>query len=132
MELSESKKKITAIFFILIILIFYFYFFIYSKNHVDWKNIKPNIKLSAHELIRQIQNKQENNYINQVIEISGNVTALYDSLYILNNTIVCKPDVIIEDGIVENSFITVKGRFVGYDDLLMEVRLDHVVLIKFY
>ena len=130
MEPSESKKKLAIIILTLIFIIGIFYFFTYQNKHTDWIDIKPQISLSAQELLQTFQNGGENDLINKVVQISGTITALDDSLYILDKTVVCKPAVNIESNITEKEFVTVKGRCVGYDDLLMEVRLDHVVVME--
>ncbi|MEC9457229.1 MAG: hypothetical protein VX537_07380 [Candidatus Neomarinimicrobiota bacterium] len=82
------------------------------------------------ELLQNFQNGEGNDLINKVVQISGTITALDDSLYILDKAVVCKPAVNIESNITEKEFVTVKGRCVGYDDLLMEVRLDNVVVME--
>jgi len=130
MEPSESKKILAIILLILIFITGIFYFFTYQKKHKDWIYIKPQISLSAQELLQNFQNGEQNDLINKVVQISGTVTALDDSLYILDKAVVCKPAVNIESDITEKEFVTVKGRCVGYDDLLMEVRLDHVVVTE--
>ena len=130
MEPSESKKKLAIILLILIFIIGIFYFFTYQKKHIDWIHIQPQISLSVQELLQNFQNGEGNDLINKVVQISGTITALDDSLYILDKAVVCKPAVNIESNITEKEFVTVKGRCVGYDDLLMEVRLDHVVVME--
>ena len=130
MEPSESKKKLAIILLILIFIIGIFYFFTYQKKHTDWVHIQPQISLSVQELLQNFQNGEGNDLINKVVQISGTITALDDSLYILDKAVVCKPAVDIESNITEKEFVIVKGRCVGYDDLLMEVRLDHVVVTE--
>ena len=130
MEPSESKKILAIILLILIFITGIFYFFTYQIKHKDWIYIKPQISLSAQELLQNFQNGEGNDLINKVVQISGTITALDDSLYILDKAVVCKPAVDIESNITEKEFVTVKGRCLGYDDLLMEVRLDHVVVIE--
>ena len=126
----EFNKKIIIILLILIFLIGVFYYFNHLKAHTDWINIKPQISLSAIELLKNYQNGNEKGLTNMVIQVSGTVTGLDDSLYILDKAVVCKPAVRIESNITKKEFVNIKGRCLGYDDLLMEVRLDHVVFIK--
>ena len=64
-----------------------------------------------------------------MVQVSWTVTTLEDSLYILDKAVVCKPAADIKFNINKKEFVTVKGRCLGYDELLMEVRLDHVVIL---
>ena len=130
MKPYEFNKKIVIILLPLVLLMGFFYFFTYRKTHTDWTEIKPQISLSAKELLQRYQISEKNNLNNIVVQVSGMVTALEDSLYILDKAVVCKPASDIKFNINKKEFVTVKGRCLGYDDLLMEVRLDHVVVIE--
>ncbi|MDP6614560.1 MAG: hypothetical protein QF835_06020 [Candidatus Marinimicrobia bacterium] len=130
MKPYEFNKKIVIILLPLVLLMGFFYFFNYRETHTDWTEIKPQISLSAKELLQRYQINEKNNLTNIVVQVSGMVTALDDSLYILDKAVVCKPAADIKFNINKKEFVTVKGRCLGYDDLLMEVRLDHVVVIE--
>ena len=129
MKPYEFNKKIVIILLLLVLLMGFFYFFTYRKTHTDWTKIKPQISLSAKELLQRYQISEKNNLNNIVVQVSGTVTALEDSLYILDKAVVCKPAADIKFNINKKEFVTVKGRCLGYDELLMEVRLDHVVVL---
>ena len=129
MKPYEFNKKIVIILLPLVLLMGFFYFFTYRKTHTDWTEIKPQISLSAKELLQRYQISEENNLTNIVVQVSGTVTALEDSLYILDKAVVCIPAADIKFNINKKEFVTVKGRCLGNDDLLMEVRLDHVVVL---
>lgn len=68
-------------------------------------------------------------YLEQPIAITGKVTTLTDSLVTLDHTIICtlrNP----ESSIKKNQPIVIKGRVVGYDDLMGELKLDQCFIIK--
>ncbi len=67
--------------------------------------------------------------LNKVVQVKGQVTGYDSLLIILNHKIVCQPhNTKIEKPKIGET-VTMKGRCVSYDDLLEELRLDHVVQI---
>lgn len=74
----------------------------------------------------QLSNKK---YLEKAVAISGRITTINDKEIILDNTIICNllnSDVSLK----ENKVVTIKGRIVGYDDLLEELKLDQCLIIK--
>ena len=67
-------------------------------------------------------------YLNKTVEISGKVTALEKQQLIIENSIVCD--------FSKNSTARlgmpskIKGRLLGYDDLLGEIKLDQCLEVK--
>ena len=62
-------------------------------------------------------------YSDKAIAVSGIVTAVTDSIVTIDNTIICNfkiPDTNIKN----EQAITIKGRLVGFDDLMGELKLD--------
>lgn len=68
-------------------------------------------------------------YLEKAVAISGTITKLEDSLVTLDHNIICtlkNPNSVIKN----NQPIVVKGRIVGYDNLLGELKLDQCFIIK--
>lgn len=68
-------------------------------------------------------------YSDKAIAVSGIVTAVTDSIVTIDNTIICNfksPDTTIKN----EQAITVKGRLVGFDDLMGELKLDQCSINK--
>ena len=68
-------------------------------------------------------------YSDKAIAVSGIVTAVSDSIVTIDNTIICNfktPDTSIKN----EQAITVKGRLVGFDDLMGELKLDQCSINK--
>ncbi len=66
---------------------------------------------------------------NAIVEISGTVTSVDDKGLTLDKTIYCQfkyADQVNERML--NNFLNIKGRFIGYDDLLEESKLDQCIL----
>ncbi len=68
-------------------------------------------------------------YSDKAIAISGIVTAITDSIVTIDNTILCNfktPDTTIKN----EQNVTIKGRLVGFDDLMGELKLDQCSINK--
>lgn len=71
----------------------------------------------------------ENKYLNQTITVSGVITSFNNENIMINNKIFCKFDNIVNK-ININDSIVVKGRCIGYDELLEEIKLDQCSIVK--
>jgi hypothetical protein len=68
-------------------------------------------------------------YLEKAIAISGTITAATATEITIDNTIICTfktPNTSVK----KNQSATIKGRVVGYDDLMGELRLDQCFLIN--
>ena len=73
----------------------------------------------------EVSNKK---YLEKAVAITGKITAVNDNEIILNNTIVCNlknKNKNLKN--VEN--VTIKGRIVGYDDLMGDIKLDNCFVV---
>ena len=71
----------------------------------------------------------EYKYLNQTITVSGVITSFNTENIMINNKIFCKFDNIVNK-ININDSIVVKGRCIGYDELLEEIKLDQCSIVK--
>jgi hypothetical protein len=67
-------------------------------------------------------------YLNKTMEISGNVTALEKQQLIIESSIVC--DFSNNSTARLGIHSKIKGRLLGYDDLLGEIKLDQCLEVK--
>ena len=72
--------------------------------------------------------KATTNYQDKTIEIKGVITNIDASQLILDGIIICEMNK--KDTIAIGKKATIKGRFVGYDDLMGELKMDQCTLIK--
>jgi len=95
----------------------------------DYTSKEPVLTTDAHDLVWRFQMNEGSELLNQIVKVNGNVTGIDSLLVILDHQVICAPD--LSAGLVPSigESITVKGRCIGYDDLLKELRLDHVVRI---
>lgn len=126
------KRKTILIIALLLLLISYFgYNYIY-QDHRDISTEKAEYSVDANDFIAEFLSNVEGSqtkYLNKTLAISGNITSQTNNTVTLNNTIFCS--LLKEVGMnTINSSVTVKGRFIGYDDLLEEMKLDQCTILK--
>lgn len=69
-------------------------------------------------------------YLNKIVGITGIVTAVKDSLIILNNKIVCIPNLKFRT-LKINQPIKIKGRYIGYDELFDNLKVNECIIEPF-
>ena len=128
------RKKIIIGVIVLLVLIFGAYNYIY-KSHRDISSEEANYTVTVSSL--NIEFKQSDSltlikYRDKTINLSGKIT----NIDIANKSIVIdeKMNAIFIDSIPKtialNQAIRVKGRFIDYDDLLEEFKMDQVSILK--
>ncbi|WP_181369466.1 OB-fold protein [Flavobacterium album] len=68
-------------------------------------------------------------YIDKAIEVEGVVTEVKDSVVILDKTVICKMQQ-KEGNLSLGAPVKIKGRCIGFDDLMEELQLDQCSVIK--
>ena len=105
-------------------------FVYYTKSlKPDYASIKPTLITDSHDLLWRFQMNEGAELINQVVQFRGKITGFDSLLVIMDHRLICNPDSTMVDDLIIGDSITLKGRCIGYDDLLEELRLDHVVKI---
>ena len=124
------KKKYLILLLVFVIVLIVGYNYVY-QDHRDIGSEKSSAKLNSTQLVENFLNspKQADSlYLDKTIEITGTVTSIGDSDLVLNSKVFCTFEFVPQ--VEMNSNITVKGRCIGFDDLLEEVKLDQCSLIK--
>ena len=127
MTRAEMNWKIFRSVLPLVALIAFAYYTTSLKT--DYTKEEPVIKTDAHELTWQFQMNEGSELLNQVVQVKGKVTGYDSLLLILDHRVICqlhdqqmmRPEI--------GDTVSLKGRCVTYDDLLEELRLDHVIQI---
>lgn len=102
------------------------YRYVMNGGARDLSQEKPEFTVTSKAISEEfIANTTQANikYLEKAVAISGTVTQTEGTVIILDHDIVCvmkSPD----PSIKINQKITLKGRLVGYDDLLGEIKLD--------
>lgn len=127
-------KKITKIclfVFALVITSYFGYKYAINQGSRDLNTESAKYTTTSLKLFDEFQSNSETattKYLNQAIEVKGNVTSLNINLIILDGKISCQLQ--NDETPKLNSSITIKGRVTGYDDLLEEVKLDQCLILK--
>ncbi len=125
-------KKYFLLFIILLAIVVYF---IWNKPHKDYSTMKTDITISSLDFINEFKANSTlatEKYLNQIILVNGNVTDKLTKSIILDDGIVFTLDSssLKALGLTQiNNEVTIKGRFVGFDDLFEEIRLDHCFIM---
>ena len=130
-KIQLTKKYLPPLFILLLIIVYA----VWNKPHKNYSNTKPNITIDSLNFINEFKTNSTSateKYLNQVILVNGNVTDRLTKSIVLNNGIVCTLDSLSLKAlelIQINNEVSIKGRFVGFDDLFEEIRLDHCFIM---
>ena len=133
---KEIKIKIIKKYFLLFItLCALVVYFVWNKPHKNYLNMKTDITISSSNFISEFKTNSPlatEKYLNQIILVNGNVTDKLTKSVVLDNGIVCTLDsssLKALELVQINNEVSIKGRFVGFDDLFREIRLDHCFIM---
>ena len=130
-KIQLIKKYLPLAFIVLLIIVYA----VWNKPHKNYSNTKPNITIDSSNFINEFKTNSTlatEKYLNQIILVNGNVTDKLTKSVVLNNGIVCTLDSSSLKAlrpIQINNEVSIKGRFVGFDDLFEEIRLDHCFIM---
>ena len=129
LKIAIRRKAIFEL--VLGIIIFFGYQYIYQDHRVI-ENEKPDFIVTSDSIFQKFsedQKQSETFYLDRTIEISGTVTEVNANDLTLDNKIFCKFLNSVET-ININDPIKIKGRCIGFDDLLEQVKLDQCYILE--
>lgn len=124
-------KKRAIFILVLGIILVVGYNYIY-KDHRVIEDETPDFIVTSNSIFQEFSQNQkasEIKYLDKTIEVNGVVMELNDYDLTLDNKIFCKFITSVRT-INLNDEIKLKGRCIGYDDLLEQVKLDQCNLIE--
>jgi len=132
--MMKKKKLIIATILILIVIAVVGYNYIY-QDHRDIKKEKAAFTVKATDLTAAFQNDETaatEKYLNQTIEVQGQLTGIDGTSLVLENVVffALSENETVPNQTKLNTNVTLKGRCIGYDSLLEEVKLDQASLIE--
>tara|TARA_R110001632_G_scaffold10544_5_gene38943 strand:+ start:20104 stop:20490 length:387 start_codon:yes stop_codon:yes gene_type:complete len=127
--MSLSKKSKIAIVVILVIAITSVVVYKYSMlPPAKIESKKVDFTGTSNELLSKIQENAAE-WQDKIVVISGKITSVEDKGIILSSSIYCQlRDSTLAKTLNPNSPISLKGRVIGYDDLLEELKLDQCII----
>lgn len=128
--MNQKLSKILKIFIIVILLavgvFFSVRYYAYHGGKRDLKSEKTAYTLTAKEIVGNfVANEVEANkkYLEKPVAISGKITSVNNKEIILNDVVVCVLTA-VDSELIKGQTIVVKGRVIGYDDLMGNVNMD--------
>jgi len=128
----SRKVKIVGILLLAVLLIGISINYVFHGGARDLATEEAEFTISSKDIIGEFSldvAKANLKYSDKAISISGKVTAVSDSIVTIDNTIICNFK-IPDSNIKNDQFINVKGRLVGFDDLMGELKLDQCSINK--
>ena len=126
--LRKSKIILTISLIIILSLIIrntYNYVFASSKEVPE---ISPEFKGYAYEFNYKVTDNISE-WIGKVVQISGIITEVNNDGIILNESIYCQLDKRSINKEKTNESVIIKGVFVGFDELLMEMKINQCIIL---
>ena len=123
------RKWILVLIFIILIIVGYKYIY---QEHRNIEKEQPVFVMSSSLIINAFLEEplqSEKKYLNKTIAIIGVITEISVSHITLDGFIFCQFSNIIPQNLKMNDSIKIKGRCIGYDDLLEQVKLDQCSML---
>ena len=112
----------------LVILMGIYGYLVYQKENIDVAGAISVESLSAQDMLWRFQVNEGDDFLNQVVSVTGTVTAAGDSSLLLNNSIYCMMDTPVSGEEFNSETVTIKGRCLGYYQPQKQVQLDHCII----
>ncbi len=125
-------KKNKAVFILAVLLLLSFglwTFYQYGFTAPSKTNEIPAEYQGSAQDFKQLILTDFDEWHNKIIQITGTVTAIQEDGILLNQNIYCQFETMPTD-VVEIDRINLKGRVIGYDDLLEETKLSQCIIIE--
>jgi cell division protein FtsL len=124
----NMRKWIILLIFLVIAIIGYNYIY---QDHRSIENENAEFVLTSDNLSNEFvinSVEAEQKYLNKTIEVSGLVSELNKNNLTLDGKLFCQFTNEINAQLKQN--LKIKGRFIGYDDLLEQIKLDQCTIIN--
>ena len=130
-ELAYFLKNIMRKWIIILILVvigIIVYNYIYQE-HRDIENEQVEFVVTSIDMANEFAinpSASEKKYLNKTIEVNGTITELNDFDMTLDDKVFCQFNSKIG---IDSKDASVKGRFIGYDELLEQIKLDQCSIL---
>ena len=130
-QIISNNKKL-----LILLVLFFSLFILYKYLYKDHRDIK---KEHARYFVKSIDFTKEfslnsvvasTKYLDKTIQISGEITQITDDYLTIDENIICYFNKTKIDRSLLNSEIVIKGRCIGFDELLEEIKLDECSIIN--
>ena len=129
------KRRIKFLGIIIVVIIISFFsirYYVYNAGRRDIQSEETAFEVSSDSILNDFTSNtttSNKKYLEKTITVSGIITSVKGEEVILDNSVNCNL-LTASKSLKKNQKVTIKGRVVGYDDLLGEVKLDQCNLSK--
>lgn len=129
-----KKKSLLVIVFIIVILLVGVvgYNYVMHGGARDLTSEETSFTLSSKDISHEFSTNidaSNKKYLEKAVAITGKITEINGAEIIVDNSIICNLTT-LDPTLKKDQEVIVKGRVVGYDDLMQEVKLDQCLVIK--
>jgi len=124
------KKKNSILLLIVLTLVALIYFYV-QKPHRNISSEKIEFNLSSDAILNEFLSNEPlalSRFLDKTIVIYGTLTEINKNFLTLDDNIYCKFDETIPD-IPLNTSLKIKGRCIGFDMLLEQIKLDQCSIL---
>lgn len=104
-----------------------------NPKHREISEEKTEFSIEAEDLQFYFANdleKATKKYMNKVVEVNGKVTEIESNTMVMSNRVQVDFLKTLNKPLEVNNNVTIKGRCVGFDELLMVVKIDQATTIN--
>lgn len=126
-----NRRLLIGFISVLIILVSVYLYIMYGGKR-NLANEKSIYTITTQDLSKEyIANIDASNtkYLEKAVAVTGKVVGINGNQVQLENAVVCNFNT-LEKTIKVDDLVTIKGRIVGYDDLMEEIKLDQCFIDK--
>jgi tRNA_anti-like len=130
--MSKKLKIVVSIFVLMGILGFAGYNYVLCGGERNLDAEKADFTVTSTDITSEFTTDIDacnKKYLEKAVAVSGTITSVKDKEVILDNSIICTMKN-TNPSLSKNQKITLKGRVVGYDDLMSELKLDQCFINK--
>lgn len=129
--MNWSKSRIITILLILGVIGAYSAYRYAYQPHETIEEMKIGFEDSADKFKTEVAGNAEK-WQNVIVKLNGKITAKDEVGAMMNETVFCQfKDAETLANIAQDKAVTIKGRFIGYDDLLEEIKLDQCIIVDY-
>ena len=129
----KRRLKILGLLAVVVIVSFFaIRYYVYNAGKRDIQSEETAFAVSSKAIVKDFTSNttaSNKKYLEKPIAVSGTITSVNDKEVILDNSVNCN-FLTSSNSLKKDQKVIIKGRVVGYDDLLGEVRLDQCNLSK--
>jgi len=128
------KRNIVVIFLLVILVLVVGYMYVY-KGHRNIADEEVNYSISSDSIFTEFQENETAanvKFLDKTIVVSGNVSSIgaEGKSLVLDQKLFASFVEVLPSSLHINSKVTIKGRLIGYDSLLQEIKLDQCTIVK--